>query len=88
MKLNRQEKIWLLLIIGIYIIYWLPFTPSYNNEAGAIIHDLVCLIPMWIIVYTGLIKMCKSQKAKNVSLYEAKNVSLYEAKNERRSTAC
>ena len=65
MKLTKTEKIWLIAVIISYVCYNLPFVPPYNNAKGTFIHALLTLIPLWVTVYAGLIKVCRSYKIKD-----------------------
>ena len=75
MKMTKTEKIWLILVIVFYAAYNLPFVPPYHSAAGAIIHGLVTLIPLWICVYVGLTKVCRIYKLKeNTDLQSEKQI--------------
>ncbi|MCC8080712.1 MAG: hypothetical protein LIO80_01625 [Lachnospiraceae bacterium] len=59
MKLTRAEKIWLAAVIIFYACYNLPFVPAYGHAKATLIHGLITLIPLWISVYIGLVKICR-----------------------------
>lgn len=59
MKFTKTEKIWLGVVIAFFVLYNLPFVPRYNHPAATIIHALITLIPLWIAVYVGLVKVCR-----------------------------
>ncbi|MCD7922753.1 MAG: hypothetical protein LUG27_10065 [Clostridiales bacterium] len=59
MKLTRAEKIWLAAVIIFYACYNLPFVPAYGHAKATLIHGLMTLIPLWISVYIGLVKICR-----------------------------
>ena len=65
MKITKTEKIWLTVVILLYAAYNLPYVPAYNSSLGAIIHGAITLIPLWIAVYVGLVKVCKIYKLKD-----------------------
>ena len=66
MKITRAEKIWLGAVLLFYICYNLPFVPAYGDARGAVIHGIITLIPLWIAIYAGLIKICRSYKIKDM----------------------
>lgn len=59
MKLTKAEKIWLAAVIIFYACYNLPFVPAYGHAKATLIHGLITLIPLWIAVYIGLVKVCR-----------------------------
>lgn len=64
MKMTKTEKIWLITVIVLYVCYNLPFVPAYNNAVGTLIHAAITLIPLWIAIYVGLVKVCRIYKIK------------------------
>ena len=67
MKLTKTEKIWLITVLVFYVLYNLPFVPAYHDAAGAIIHGIFTLIPLWAAIYIGLVKVCRIYKIKDHS---------------------
>lgn len=65
MKLTKTEKIWLLAVIIFYICYNLPFVPAYHHPRATLIHGVITLIPLWISIYIGLIKICRIYKLRD-----------------------
>ncbi|MCC8029610.1 MAG: hypothetical protein LIO75_07440 [Lachnospiraceae bacterium] len=59
MKLTKAEKIWLAAVIIIYACYNLPFVPPYGHARATLIHALITLVPLWIAVYVGLVRVCR-----------------------------
>ncbi len=59
MKFTKIEKIWLTAVVIFYVLYNLPLVPVYHSASGTIIHGLCTLIPLWISVYWGLIKVSR-----------------------------
>lgn len=59
MKLTKTEKIWLGAVILFYVCYNLPFVPAYGHAKATIIHALITLIPLWVAIYVGLVKVCR-----------------------------
>lgn len=57
MKLTKTEKIWLIVVCIFYIAYNLPFVPHYGHAKATILHACLTLIPLWISVYIGLVKV-------------------------------
>lgn len=57
MKLTRNEKIWLAVVAGFYILYNLPWVPRYGNAAGALVHGVLTLVPLWVAVFFGMFRM-------------------------------
>lgn len=65
MKITKTEKIWLAAVLIFYIAYNLPFVPAYGDAKGAIIHGVLTLIPLWVAIYVGLVKVCRIYKLKD-----------------------
>ncbi|MCC8152254.1 MAG: hypothetical protein LIO96_12610 [Lachnospiraceae bacterium] len=59
MKITKTEKIWLAAVIIFYICYNLPFVPPYGLAKATLIHALITLVPLWIAIYVGLVKVCR-----------------------------
>lgn len=59
MKITKTEKIWLSAVVLFYVCYNLPFVPAYGHAKATIIHALITLIPLWIAIYVGLVKVCR-----------------------------
>ncbi|MCD8150076.1 MAG: hypothetical protein LUE92_11080 [Clostridiales bacterium] len=59
MKITKTEKIWLAVVIIFYICYNLPFVPPYGLAKATLIHALITLVPLWIAIYVGLVKVCR-----------------------------
>lgn len=57
MKFTKTEKIWLIVVIVFYALYNMPLVPVYHSASGTIIHGIFTLVPLWISVYWGLIKI-------------------------------
>ncbi len=62
MKLTKTEKIWLAVVIIFYTCYNLPFVPAYYHPKATLIHAAMTLVPLWIAIYVGLIKVCRIYK--------------------------
>lgn len=63
-KLKKNEKIWLISVIIFFFLYNMPFFPAYHHSRATVIHMLLTVIPLWISVYIGLIRICRNQKLK------------------------
>ena len=59
MKITKTEKIWLGAVILFYILYNLPFVPAYGHAKATILHAIITLIPLWVAIYVGLVKVCR-----------------------------
>ncbi len=65
MKITKTEKRWLFFVVLFYVLYNLPFVPAYNDPKGLVIHAALVLIPLWISVYAGLIRVFQIYKVKD-----------------------
>lgn len=65
MKFTKTEKFWLLAVVLFYVLYNLPFVPGYDNPVGTLVHGILTLIPLWISVYVGLVKVSGRKKEKS-----------------------
>lgn len=61
---KKTEKWWLGLIVLFYVLYNLPGVPQYGDARGAILHGALTIIPLWIIVYGGMIILHRQRKLK------------------------
>lgn len=59
MKITKTEKIWLAVVLIFFLLYNLPFVPPYRNAVATIIHAIVTVIPLWIAIYAGFVKVCR-----------------------------
>ncbi|MGI6030815.1 MAG: hypothetical protein ACOX7F_04855 [Eubacteriales bacterium] len=59
MKLTRGEKIWLIATVLLFVLYNLPFVPSYGDSIGTLIHGALTVVPLWIVSYAGLRHICR-----------------------------
>jgi hypothetical protein len=55
LKITKAEKIWLALVFLFYVLYNLPGIPAYLDQSATIVHACLTLIPLWIVVYGGMI---------------------------------
>lgn len=64
MKLTKTEVIWLALTVFFYVLYNLPGIPGYYDAHGLMIHALLTVLPLWICVYIGLVKVFRKYRLK------------------------
>ena len=64
---KKTEKWWLLLVVLFYLLYNLPYVPSYEDPIGALWHGALSLIPLWITVYVGFFRLNSQVKLKTVT---------------------
>lgn len=65
MKLTKNEIRWLVAVVGLYILYNLPYIPRYGSTMGAMIHGLLTLVPLWAVVYLGMFRMFREHPLKD-----------------------
>lgn len=70
MKITKAEKIWLTAVILFYVGYNLPFVPAYGHAKATLIHALITLVPLWISIYVGLVRVCRIYRIKNRTAQE------------------
>ena len=56
------EKWWLALVIILYSLYNIPGLPEYGDRIGALWHAAFTIIPLWVVIYVGLIKLNRQRK--------------------------
>ncbi len=61
---KRTEKIWLALVIIFYVLYNLPGIPPYGKPDATLWHALLTIVPLWAIIYFGLITLIKQRRLK------------------------
>ena len=64
MKITKAEKIWLFLTVLFYGLYNIPGIPAYLDAKGLLIHGALTVIPLWICVYEGLVKVLRKYRRK------------------------
>lgn len=64
MKVTKIEKIWIVLVVLFYIAYNFPGIPALRDSTGMFIHAVLTVVPIWILVYWGMIKVYKQYKLK------------------------
>lgn len=74
------EKWWLALTVGFFVLYNFPGLPEYGDALGAFWHGGLTLIPLWIVIYVGLIKLNRQRKLD----YEALALEFTEEGEEKR----
>ena len=65
MNVTKTEKIWLILTVIFYILYNLPGVPPYGEAIPTLIHALLTVVPIWIIVYVGLVRVYRIYKLRD-----------------------
>ncbi len=65
MKITKTEKIWLIVVLFFFLCYNLPFFPAYGQAKATLLHGLFTLLPLWICVYVGFIKICRKHRLKD-----------------------
>lgn len=64
-KLKRTEIVWLFAVTVFYLLYNLPGVPRYDDARGMFIHAVLTIIPVWIAVYIGLIRVNRIEKLRD-----------------------
>lgn len=64
MKITKTEKTWLFLTVLFYVLYNIPGVPAYLDAKGLLIHGALTVIPLWICVYVGLVKVLRKYRLK------------------------
>jgi len=64
MKVTRTEKIWVAVVVVLYIAYNIPGVPPYNQAIPTLIHAALTVAPLWLCVYFGLTRVYKIYKIK------------------------
>ena len=59
MKISKNEKVWLIVVVILYLLYNLPGFPKYGQPVPTVIHGAITVIAIWIAVYIGLGKVYK-----------------------------
>lgn len=67
LKITRAEKVWLGLAVAFYVLYNIPFMPSYGDALGCILHGVATVLPLWIVVYVGFFKINRRYRLKGAA---------------------
>lgn len=65
MKVTKTEKIWLLIVTVLYLLYNLPGVPAYNEAVPTLVHGALTVIPIWVVIYVGMAKVYKIYKLRD-----------------------
>jgi len=65
MRVTKTEKIWLIVVTALYMLYNFPGLPAYNETVPMLIHAALTLIPLWAAVYIGMHKVYKVYKLRD-----------------------
>lgn len=65
MKITKEEKIWFISAAVFFLLYNLPCVPPYGNAAATILHAALTVIPLWICIYVGFVKICRIYRLKD-----------------------
>ena len=64
MKISKNERIWLIVVVILYLLYNFPGFPAYHQPVATVIHGFITVIAIWIAVYVGLGKVYKEYPLK------------------------
>ncbi|MDO4554185.1 MAG: hypothetical protein Q4B70_03455 [Lachnospiraceae bacterium] len=64
MKITKVEKIWLLIVVVLYVIYNIPGFPKYGDSFMCLVSGLILVGGIWVVIYIGMSKVYKIQKLK------------------------
>lgn len=64
MKISKNERIWLIVVVVLYILYNFPGFPAYHQPVATVIHGFITVVAIWIAVYIGLGKVYKEYPLK------------------------
>jgi hypothetical protein len=59
---KKTEKWWLGLVVLFFILYNLPGVPHYGDPHATILCGALTIVPLWIIVYVGMIILNRQRK--------------------------
>lgn len=65
MKVTKTEKIWLLIVTVLYLLYNLPGVPPYNEAVPTLVHGALTILPIWVVIYVGMSKVYKIYKLRD-----------------------
>ena len=61
MVITKFEKIWLAIIVVLYVLYNIPGFPKYGDAMGCLISGLILVGGIWVAIYIGMAKLYKVQ---------------------------
>lgn len=65
MRVTKTEKIWLIVVTALFVLYNLPGVPPYGEAIPTLVHAALTVIPLWIAVYVGMHKVYKAYRLKD-----------------------
>lgn len=63
---KRTEKWWLGLTVLFYALYNLPGVPAYGDANAALWHGFLTIVPLWVVVYVGMITINRQRKLRKM----------------------
>jgi len=64
LKISKNERIWLIVVVVLYILYNFPGFPAYGQPVATVVHGVITVVAIWIAVYIGLGKVYKEYPLK------------------------
>lgn len=64
MKITKFEKIWLVVVLVLFLLYNFPGFPAYGDVKGCLLSGLLLVGGIWIAIYVGMKKLYQIQKLK------------------------
>lgn len=61
MVITKFEKIWLAIVVALFVIYNIPGFPAYGDAMGCLVGGLIIVGAIWVVIYVGMNKLYKVQ---------------------------
>ncbi|WP_434130903.1 hypothetical protein KIAC18_002401 [Sporomusa sphaeroides] len=63
---KKTEKWWLGLTVLFFTLYNIPGLPAYGDSNAALWHGALTIIPLWIVVYGGMVVLSRQRRLRRV----------------------
>lgn len=61
MVITKCEKIWLAIIVILFVLYNIPGFPAYGDVTACLVSGLILVGGIWVAIYIGMAKTYKVQ---------------------------
>lgn len=62
MIITKFEKIWLAIVVILFVLYNIPGFPAYGDITGCLLSGLILVGGIWVVIYVGMSKLYKIQQ--------------------------
>ena len=69
MKISKNEKVWLIVVVILYLLYNLHGFPKYGEPVATVIHGAITVIAIWIAVAAAALVPLRSSRLDDSTIW-------------------